>query len=60
LVIELDGSQHNEPGQLKADSKRDHYLASQGFTVFRIWNNEIDTNLDGIAERLIRILEKFK
>ena len=35
LVIELDGSQHTDPGKLEYDSKRTEYLRSQGLMVLR-------------------------
>ena len=48
LVIELDGSQHFDNAEY--DKKRDEYLRSQGFEVIRIWNNDIDNNLEGVLE----------
>src|SRR5438309_9455945 len=47
LIVELDGGQHAENPH---DSKRDAYLQSQGFRVVRIWNNELFTNEEGVAE----------
>jgi very-short-patch-repair endonuclease len=38
LVIELDGGQH--AGDIR-DAARDAWLHSQGFTVLRLWNNEV-------------------
>lgn len=38
LIIEADGSQHADcPG----DARRDAYLKARGFTVLRLWNNDI-------------------
>lgn len=48
LIIELDGGQHNE--KIEYDKIRDNYLKSQGFKVIRIWNNDIDNNIDGVLE----------
>jgi len=47
LIIELDGAQHAES---KSDARRDAYLRSQGFRIVRIWNNELFTNEEGVAE----------
>lgn len=44
LVIELDGSQHGGP----EDLKRTKYLESLGLKVLRFWNNDILENLDGV------------
>ena len=55
LVIELDGSQHQE--QLDYDKKRTDFLQSQGWLVLRYWNNDILNNLDGV---LTTIAENLK
>jgi very-short-patch-repair endonuclease len=44
LIIEVDGSQHNE----EVDRTRTHFLEAQGHRVLRFWNNEIFENLDGV------------
>ena len=54
LIVELDGSQHQE--NLK-DTKRDGALENGGYHVLRIWNNDIDQNIDGV---LTKILETLK
>lgn len=52
LVIELDGGQHNQDSGADADTERDAYLRSEGFTILRIWNNELDSNLEGVLEKI--------
>lgn len=47
LIIELDGSQHQDAKIY--DAKRTKYLNSQGYRVLRYWNNDVSSNLDGIA-----------
>jgi very-short-patch-repair endonuclease len=39
LVVEFDGSGHNEKEQKQHDSIRDDYLRKEGFEVKRYWNN---------------------
>jgi len=46
LVIELDGSQHAE--QADYDERRSAYLASKGLRVLRVWNNEVEANIEGV------------
>ncbi len=48
LIIELDGGQHDETINKEYDILRDDFLKSLGYTVLRIWNNEIDKNIDGV------------
>jgi len=54
LIVEADGSQHIES---EADDVRNAWLQSQGFRVMRIWNNDILTNTDGVAEAVLAALE---
>lgn len=46
IVIEVDGSQHIR--NRFADEKRSEFLRSQGYSVLRFWNNEINDNIDGV------------
>jgi very-short-patch-repair endonuclease len=54
LIIELDGGQHAENPR---DEKRDAYLRAQGFRILRIWNNDLFTNEEGVAEVILSALE---
>ena len=50
LVIELDGSQHYEDGNIQKDTDRTAFLESYGLTVIRIPNNEVNRNFRGVCE----------
>ena len=50
LVIELDGSQHYEDGNLEKDAERTTFLEGYGLTVIRIPNNEVSRNFRGVCE----------
>jgi very-short-patch-repair endonuclease len=52
LVIELDGGWHAEDAKQSMDEYRTAYLHSQGYTVLRIWNNEVTENLRGVLQRI--------
>ena len=56
LVVEADGGQHGMPEGVKSDLSRDDFLRSQGFQVFRFWNSDIDTNLDGVMQTIFSAL----
>jgi len=56
LVIELDGSGHLTEQQTKKDKKRDEFLKRQGFRIYRVWNSEIDENLDGVLEEIYHLV----
>ncbi|MBU8975718.1 DUF559 domain-containing protein [Lysobacter sp. MMG2] len=48
LVIELDGSQHS----YQTDLTRTRFIESQGFTVFRFWDNEVLQQTDAVIEAI--------
>ena len=50
LVIELDGSQHYEGGNIAKDEERTAFLEGYGLAVLRIPNNEISRNFNGVCE----------
>jgi type I restriction enzyme M protein len=48
LAIELDGGQHNTESAIGQDHKRTEFLASQGITVLRFWNNDVLQNTEAV------------
>jgi len=56
LVVEVDGSQHGEQPGLAHDTVRDGWLAARGYRVLRFWNNDVLSNIDGVAEVLLSAL----
>jgi len=59
LIIELDGSQHNEATNIQYDYERTKFLEEQGYTVVRFWNNDIDNNIEGVYEKLLSVIESL-
>jgi very-short-patch-repair endonuclease len=51
LIVELDGGQHAEDRK-SYDERRDAYLRRAGYRVLRIWNNEVNENLDGVMQEI--------
>lgn len=51
LVIEVDGSQHLENQEY--DNKRTEYFSILNIKVLRFWNNEINTNINGVIEKIM-------
>jgi very-short-patch-repair endonuclease len=56
LVIEVDGEHHFLPEQMNHDSKRDEWLATQGYRVLRFTTGELSESLDGCVEEVLREL----
>ena len=46
LIIEADGGQYAENGR---DGSRTAFLESKGYRVLRFWNDDVLTNVDGVA-----------
>ncbi|SHG63826.1 Very-short-patch-repair endonuclease [Bradyrhizobium erythrophlei] len=58
LIIEADGGQHGMPEGDRSDQVRDAFLQSQGFSVLRFWNSDIDANLAGVMESILGALNQ--
>ena len=58
LIIELDGSQHYEPENKEYDKQRDDFLKSQGYTVLRYTNFDINRNFDGVCSDILKYIER--
>lgn len=56
LVIELDGSQHLENKEY--DKEREEYFYNLGIRTIRFWNNEVNTNIDGVMKIIMNNLER--
>ncbi len=46
LIVEVDGSQHS---QSASDAVRDRHFENRGFCTLRVWNDEVERNLDGVC-----------
>ena len=56
LIVELDGYQHGEERVEAYDEARTDYLRKLGYTVLRFWNNEINTNLAGVLNKIEEVI----
>jgi very-short-patch-repair endonuclease len=59
LIIELGGSQHLEKELKEKDILRDRILKGQGYKVLRIYNNELDSNSEGVLEVVMNLLQSL-
>src|SRR6218665_2388218 len=53
LVVELDGSQHNED----ADRVRTRFLEQQGLIVLRFWDNDVFLRIEALLEAILMMAE---
>lgn len=56
LIVEVDGHTHSDP---TADARRDAKLAEMGFRVFRVTNDEMMGNIEGVCEALLALLSEM-
>jgi len=52
LVVELDGSQHCTPEEIRYDHNRTQYLQSQGITVMRLSNLDVMRQFRNVCEAI--------
>ncbi|MBL7481223.1 endonuclease domain-containing protein [Legionella sp. 27fs60] len=55
LIIEVDGGQHMAAEAY--DHQRTKDLEAVGYRVMRVWNNEVFSNIQGVMERILSLLE---
>jgi very-short-patch-repair endonuclease len=53
LIIEVDGSQHAEDGELDRDEARSDYLRKRGWTVLRFWNDDVLRDIDNVCRHIV-------
>ena len=51
LVVEVDGSRHND--DLVYDDSRTAFLATKGYRVIRVWNNDVMQRMDGVLAAIL-------
>ncbi len=54
FIIEVDGTSHDQ--SVSHDNQRDAYCRSQGFTILRIANDDVMTNLEGVVSHIQAML----
>jgi very-short-patch-repair endonuclease len=61
LIIEVDGSQHGNDRDINYDLARTERLNELGWTVLRVWNDNVLSNIDDVCDGIIRTIgvEKF-
>ena len=57
LVVEVDGATHGEAQEVSYDEKRTAFLTSQGFRIYRVGNNDVYENLDGVLDGILMALQ---
>jgi very-short-patch-repair endonuclease len=56
LVVEVDGSQHCEPGRKIKDRLRDKYLRGKGLAVLRFNSRQVLRELDAVVKEIYNVV----
>lgn len=63
IIIEVDGSHHASGHQKEYDKKRTIFLEDCGYTVLRVWNNQIlhetESTLDYLHDEILKLLQNI-
>ena len=57
VVVEVDGGTHADAHEIERDRQRTAALESQGYRVFRVRNDEVYDNIDGVLDTLVAFIE---
>ncbi|MDQ3021621.1 MAG: endonuclease domain-containing protein [Bacteroidota bacterium] len=58
LAIELDGEVHDNEESKVYDKDRDYFLKSFGINILRIRNENVENNIEGVIEMILKELKK--
>jgi very-short-patch-repair endonuclease len=53
IVVEVDGGTHSTPDEIEADRARTSHFERLGYRVFRVHNQDIYDNIDGVLDSLL-------
>ena len=53
LIIEVDGATHSSSREIYGDNLRTTWLGGQGYSILRIWNQDVYENLDGVLNSIL-------
>jgi very-short-patch-repair endonuclease len=58
VIVEVDGATHSDMGAMQADERRTAILVAKGYVVFRVWNIDVYSNLEGVLTGLLQVLQE--
>ena len=58
LIIEVDGRSHDEQGTY--DTERATELRRRGYTIFRVTNDEVLSDVNGVQEQIHAAIEELR
>jgi very-short-patch-repair endonuclease len=60
LIVEVDGATHGDAPEVQYDERRTQFLQTKGFTVHRVNNYDVFTNMEGVLDGILIALDQKK
>jgi very-short-patch-repair endonuclease len=57
MIVEVDGGTHSSGVEIARDAARASYLEARGYRIFRVHNDEVAENVDGVLDTLLAFIE---
>jgi len=57
VIVEVDGGTHSTNPEVASDANRTAVLEQEGYRVFRVCNDDVYNNLDGVLDALLAFIE---
>jgi very-short-patch-repair endonuclease len=57
IIVEIDGDTPNSDSEIERDRQRSAFLEANGYAMFRAWNSDVYTNLIGVLDGLLMLLD---
>lgn len=58
LIVEVDRATHGDTADVAYDARRTAVQEAQGWTVLRVWNEDVFKNLNAVCDTIVFALEK--
>jgi very-short-patch-repair endonuclease len=56
LIVEVDGATHSDAHEVAQDEKRTQFLKEQGWTVHRVWNDDVFKERNAVCDGILLAL----
>jgi very-short-patch-repair endonuclease len=58
LIVEVDGATHGSNDEIAADARRATALERMGYRIYRVTNEDVARNIEGVLDAILHELEK--
>jgi very-short-patch-repair endonuclease len=58
LIVEVDGATHGSDAEIAADARRTAALEQLGYRIYRVTNDDVAHNIEGVLESILHELDR--